>query len=322
MAHMDTWKAVGGQWVNTRTGETQAPGTGPPVAATTLFGAFPGPNAIGSGESKAQMRARTCATFGVAQLPMERSYATVGVGGGSMPVTPPATGNFCFSFAYNNPSAMDSTYQTALANFVGALNPAEKYLMILNHEADQNQSGASQIAGFRIFADIVRANRANANVKTCTNLTSFTLRSSVPANDWEQWYPGDSYVDVIGFDSYWRPSGEFTNIDACFGRPLRAAQRHGKQLSIGETAIGAQGHGGYYADGVTPIPDSWYNTWLPQLTAYLTHADVHSVQWFNCVKTESSSGAYANWTFDCDGMNHPTSQAIYAAAVQNSVQYA
>ncbi len=329
MADMDTWKLVSPNWVNMRTGEFQLAGTGPTGPAQTLFGAFPGPNAVGSGESKTDTRARTCTSFGVAQLPSERIFPTVGVGGGSFPIAPPTTGNCCISFDHEPSSlAADTTWTNALAAYVGALNPTEKYWLVLNHECDvasKGITGAAQVAGFKVFADIVHANRPSTDTVTATILTAFSLRASLaqPDTDWEQWYAGDNYVDVIGFDSYWRPTGEFTTIDACFGKPLRAAQRHNKQLLIGETSIGAQGHGGFYPDGVTPIPDSFYNTWLPQLVAKLTDPDVAVVHWFNAVKLEGSGGgSYANWTFDCDGFTHLTSRAIYAAAAQNSVQYA
>lgn len=326
----DAYKLASPDWINLRTGVPVPPDHGPPGATETLFGAFAGEPSLGSSTTKAQDRARTCASFGVAQLPSERLFPTVGVGGGVFPTAPTPTGNFCISFDHYPPSTIvsDTTWQNALEAYVGALPATEKYWLVLNHEVDvasKGVPGPDQVAGYKIFADIIHANRNNADVKTATILTAFSLRASLPNpnTDWEAWYAGDNYVDVIGFDSYWRPSGEFTNIDACFGKPLRAAQRHGKQLIIGETSIGAQGHGGFYQDGVTPIPDSFYTSWLPQLVAKLTDPDVVSVHWFDAVKSEGSSGgAYANWTFDQDGFNHLTARGTFAAACQNSVQYA
>jgi len=260
------------------------------------------------------MRARTCASFGVATLPVERIY-NLGVF-----TAPPATGNHMVSFSFDPAQVASGVYDTQFENYVAALGSTRKFWLALNHEPEGDYPPANQIAGSRRFCDIVHAN-SGPNIKTATILMSSTLIGST--TNWLQWYPGDTYIDCIGWDAYYRPK-TLRTPQAVYGAAFDAAASRGKPTIIGETGIGAVGHGGHLENPVgsgiyTDIDDSVYNTFVTDTVAYLNAKPpgaMEAICWFNVVKSDG------NWTFDCQGYNHLTSRAIWAAAVQNSVQYA
>jgi hypothetical protein len=144
-----------------------------------------------------------------------------------------------------------------------------RQMLSYHHEAEasgSNKYGSPSdfIAAYRHVVTIFRAQGAN-NVQWVWQPTAFAFR--VKPSDrryYMNWYPGDAYVDNVGFDGY--------NAGNCFGRhewssiasftdPVLAfARAHGKTVSLQEFAA---------------PPDSRRAAWLQDVHQYLAaHAGV------------------------------------------------
>jgi len=89
------------------------------------------------------------------------------------------------------------------------------------------------VAAWRRVYDIFsRAGVKNVIWVWCPNLTP---------DNWNQYYPGDAYVDIIGVDGY-NAWGEWVSPERMFG-PFFARYAGRKPLMIGETATNNEGYG-------------------------------------------------------------------------------
>lgn len=274
----------------------------------TLFGAFPGtwnyPN-VDPTETKAQMRARVCQAYGVQDLPVERIF-------NEQSWAVPAAGNPAIvSFAQNPSSVANGDFDSQIRAFVTALDPATTYWLCLNHECDQQgraYTAVEQVAGFRHFSNVVRS-IGKSNVKLAPILMSWTISQGV--DKWRQWYPGADYVDALGWDAYWRPTLKHTAADV-YGPAMAINRAEGLPLLVGETSMGAMGHGGQeLVDGVyKDIPESDWTQFTTDALAYLDVPSTAAVCWF---ETNKGDGC---WRLQ----GHSGALAVYAAAVQACTQ--
>lgn len=271
----------------------------------TLFGAFAGaynyPN--DPYETKEQMRARVCAAYGVASLPVERLFneATWRV--------PPSGSPFIVSFAQDPSAVAAGVFDTEITTFVESLDPQTTYWLCLNHECDQTSRSYTpeeQVAGFRQFATVVRA-VGMPHVKLASIMMSWTLGRGDDV--WRQWYAGPEYVDALGWDAYWRPTLEHDVADV-YGPAMDVTRAEGMPLLICETSMGAQGHGGQeFVDGAyVEIPEDVWMQFVTDAIAFLDVPGTAAVTWFETHKIDG------HWRLQ----SHPDALAVWSEAVAAS----
>lgn len=286
--------------------EDQLDDEDPPPPSKPLLGWFPGPLRFpntGPVETKADMRARCIAAFGGPPA-VERIYNE-----GSWTV--PAPGQPAIvSFTQSAAAVAAGTFDTQIRDFVNALDPATRYWLVLNQEADnpdKHNDPAQQRAGVAHFADVIHG-CGKPNVLVATILMSYTITGG----QWSQWLPDVSYLDAFGANAYWRPY--LRTPAAVYDPAIGAAATCGLPLIIGETSLGAAGHGGKdKADDGTfvDIDEATWTDFTRDAIAYLTDPahNIDAVTWFETNKTDG------RWLHE----GHPAGLALWAAAVQASL---
>lgn len=85
---------------------------------------------------------------------------------------------------------------------------------------------------------------------------------------WEDRYPGDSYVDIIGLDCYspnvpadslWVPANEafITEMHYCLGAIERMGREHGKMIAVTETGLETLGYPNWWTEVLQPAIDGF-----------------------------------------------------------------
>jgi hypothetical protein len=123
--------------------------------------------------------------------------------------------------------------------------PGPIYLTI-GHEPESKAyraygTSAQYVLAFRHVVNIFRS-LGVTNVQWTWQMTNYAFEvSSSDSRYAPKWYPGDSYVDVVGFDAYnWSDcrGGPWEELSQAAGPPLQFARAHGKPAVIGEFASG------------------------------------------------------------------------------------
>lgn len=239
--------------------------------AGTEFGALCG-ILKGSGETKAQARARVTALYG-GVLPVERIYLERSFDPQLVNVGHSVIGTWAFSdFA----GVMAGDYDAQITAYAAAWKGPGILYLGPNHEPDQEGRpySASQFAALaaRVCAAIKAA--GNPLVKTTVILMSFTLTKG---DAWKAFHDGYT-VDVLGWDAYWRPTTQRT-AEAVYG-PCRDASA-GRAWLIGETSMGALHNlGSMQRDSWQPIPEEEWTRFVTEGIPLLTSAGCVAATWF------------------------------------------
>jgi hypothetical protein len=156
------------------------------------------------------------------------------------------------------------------------------------------------IAAYQRVHDIFEGQNVNNVVWVwCPN------NGSSPSEPWnvpEAYYPGDSYVDWIGFDGYnfgtsqtWSSWTSFFNI---YNSLYQKFKTYGKPIMLGEFASVEQG--GSKSQWITDA----YLTWIK-----LVYTQIKAVTWFHIAKVEGT--VYTDWRIN--------SSASSLTAYQNAI---
>jgi beta-mannanase len=128
-----------------------------------------------------------------------------------------------------------------------ALGPRDERQLVYSWDGANNGADATAtttfIAAYRHIHDLfVAAGATNALWVFCPNV------DSVPNESWNQWqnyYPGDAYVDWMGFDGYnWgtvQTTSTWQSFPTIAGRIYPSLATKGKPIMIPETAIAELG---------------------------------------------------------------------------------
>ena len=194
----------------------------------TLFGAFPGPQTLTDGSSWASREALVTSQLG-GKLGVERRYM-----GGNL--TLPAMSTPMID-SWDFPVASTLAGQNDAAIDAIARGATKPLWLVPWHEVDNNKlSPADYIKVFRYVANRVHAVH-NPLVKMTTILMGYHVRNGNPTT-FDSFYPGDAYVDAIGFDAYINPGVPGMDTpEKAYAEPIALAAQHHKPLVIGETSL-------------------------------------------------------------------------------------
>ncbi|MFZ5896410.1 MAG: glycoside hydrolase family 26 protein [Myxococcota bacterium] len=177
------------------------------------------------------------------------------------------------------------------ARATAAKNVGQKFFLRWGHEMNGNwypwdgyhnganaSAAAKYIAAYRHIHDLfVSAGATNVLWVFCPNV------DSVPGDAWNQWsnyYPGDAYVDWMGFDGYnWGSAQTWQAFSAIAGRIYPGLATKNKPIMIAETASTEQG-----GDKA-----SWIAAVVPALKN--TYPNIKALVWFHVNKE-------ADWRLD------------------------
>ena len=139
--------------------------------------------------------------------------------------------------------------------------------LVFHHEPEDDQgafgSPADYAAAFRRVVDIFNAHGVT-NVAFVFNLVAYTFAPSAGLEA-DAFYPGDSYVDIVGADGYnWapgRPGSSWTPFSQVFQNAYNFALAHGKPLmaveyGVQEDPIDPSRKAQWFADALATIK-SW-----------------------------------------------------------------
>jgi beta-mannanase len=105
---------------------------------------------------------------------------------------------------------------------------------------------------FRYLADRVHA-VGNPLVKMTPMFMGWSVRN-MDLSTFNQFYPGDAWVDAMGFDAYVNPnSPNLSTPEGTLSAPVQVAAQHHKPLVIGEVSIRAGYSDAQWTDDVARI---------------------------------------------------------------------
>lgn len=232
----------------------------------TLFGAFPGyTSATDHSESYASRLARVTALFG-GELGVERIYQ-----GGNLALPVMASPSIV---SWDFPVGDTVTGKNDGAILAIAAGATQPLWFTPWHEVDNNKLSATDyVSVFRYIATKVHA-IGNPLVKMTPIFMGFTVKNQ-DVTKFNQFYPGDAYVDAIGFDSYVNPGiPAFATPEGTLSAPLAIAAQRGKPLVIGEVSL----YPGY--------TDAQWADFTARLIAKLDAPAVDAVAWFETNKSD------------------------------------
>lgn len=161
-------------------------------------------------------------------------------------------------------AAPGSTIYNNIVRWAQTIRSRGPVMMGYHHEPEQKQnlntgSSSDFVAAWRKVVSIFNAQGAT-NVTWIWQMTDYAF--DVNSSDRRyaaKWYPGNSYVDVVGVDSYewgtcYGRKGDWRNLSQIVQKGVAFAQAHGKKVSIPE--LGA-------------APTSNRPTWLQNAHQYL-----------------------------------------------------
>ncbi|MGA8247746.1 MAG: glycosyl hydrolase [Nocardioides sp.] len=207
------------------TGPSPTPG---PVGGP-LFGAFPGfDSATDHSEPQSSRLDRVTREFG-GHLGVVRVYQE---GNLTLPkMTGPAVVSWNFPLAGTLAGQYDAKID-AIAR--GATYPL---WFVPWHEVEHNKlAPADYVKLFRYIANRVHA-IGNPLVQMTPIFMGWTVRK-MDLSTFNAYYPGDAWVDAIGFDTYLSPNvPDLSTPEGMLSAPIKVAAQHHKPLVIGEVSI-------------------------------------------------------------------------------------
>lgn len=264
----------------------------PPVPTTTptsgtsaggpLFGAYPGfVSVTNHSEPQASRLNRVKQEFG-GHLGVVRIYQE---GNLTLPkMTGPAIASWNFPLAGTLAGQYDAQID-AIAR--GATYPL---WFVPWHEVDNNKMApADYVKLFRYIADRVHA-IGNPLVKMTPIFMGWTVRK-MDLTTFDAYYPGDAWVDAIGFDTYLTPNVPYLSTpEGMLSAPVQVAALHHKPLVIGEVSI---------RPGYT---DAQWTEDVARIIHILDTPATAAVTWFETAKFDGDwrmglhPGAVAEWS--------------------------
>lgn len=139
-----------------------------------------------------------------------------------------------------------STIHSDLVRWGRTLKDRGPVFLAYSHEPETSGNvskgnAADFKAAYRKVVQVVRAQGAT-NVSFTWQMTAWAFRAPSTSRVYAaKWYPGDSYVDVVGADAYnWHTCGEgqgrWAQLSTVAGGGLAFAKSHGKQFALPEFA--------------------------------------------------------------------------------------
>jgi beta-mannanase len=145
------------------------------------------------------------------------------------------------------------------------------------------------VAAYKHVVDQFRKDGvSNVTWMWCINAESVP---SAPISDAKKFYPGDSYVDVIGIDGFNFGQSNWRTFSQVFNSSYNFAASFHKKISLAETASGEEG-------GNKP---QWVDGMFT--TVLQNYPQVYELVWFNILKerdwrinsTQSSQAKFTSW---------------------------
>lgn len=272
-----------------------------PVSAA--FGAWTGFDQVNSSESYDTRVARVTALLG-GRMASQRYFQL-----GTFTNWPQYYGTnlrCTLSITQDPISVANGTLDTQILAWLRALpfgQGAPIFDVCLNHEPDLSvPTGSNQVTGWRHFSDLVQTVKAegHTNLRRTPIFAGYTLTLGTDA--WLPWYPGDSYVDVIGWDCYFN-SGTRSTVAGCLGVPYQKCVDHGKPMIIPEVGlVNPQSNG-------LVLTEAMRTQLVTDSVAFITNNNVEAAMWFESNKTDG------DWRL----APHPGALAAWKQAVINSL---
>lgn len=264
---------------------TTATATATPTSAGShlpLFGAFPGFDSTTDTSSYATRLAKVTTEFG-GKLGVERRFM------GTNFTLPTMTNAAILSWDFPPAATLAGQYDAQIdAIAKGATKPL---WFVPWHEVENGPklSAADYVAVFRYLA-----NRVHADGNPLVHMTTIFMGYSVRGGNlavFNSYYPGDAYVDDIGFDQYINPGiPYFTTPEGSFQQPIAIAAAHHKPLVIGEVSL----YPGY--------SDAQWTDYVARTIKLLDTPDTDAVSWFETNKSDgdwrmaSHTSAVPEWS--------------------------
>jgi hypothetical protein len=211
------------------TGTPAPPPTTAPPAGGPLFGAYPGfDSATDHSEPMSSRLDRVTQEFG-GHLGVVRIYQE-----GNLTL-PKMTGPAIVSWNFPLAGTLAGQYNAQIDAIArGATYPL---WFVPWHEVEHNKMApADYVKLFRYIANRVHA-IGNPNVKMTPIFMGWTVRK-MDLTTFNSFYPGDAWVDAIGFDTYLSPNvADLSTPEGMLSAPMQVAAQHHKPLVIGEVSI-------------------------------------------------------------------------------------
>ena len=174
--------------------------------------------------------------------------------------------------------------------------------LVFHHEPEDDQgafgSAADYAAAFRHVVDVFR-NHGVTNVAFVWNLMSWSFDPASGA-DLAAFYPGDTFVDIVGADGYnWapgRPGAAWTSFGQVFQRAYDFSVAHGKPLMAVEYGV--------QEDPIDPYRKAqWFQDALSTIKSWpmfkgLVYFDEHKAQPWITDSSQVSMAGYAAMAAD------------------------
>jgi hypothetical protein len=271
----------------------------------TMFGCWTGfDSAANTAESFDDRVARCQALFG-GKIAAERYFQESGFA--NWPQYYATNRASILSFNQSATSIAAGTFDAQILAWLRALDTgpdAPTFYTTPLHEPDAGSpiNPADFVACFQHFSGLVLTVRSegHTNILRSPIFTNFQLAHPTPPTGWLQWYPGDEFVDAIGWDCYWNSDGRST-AETCYGPAYQLCLDHGKAMIVPETGFKQP-----YANGAVLTEAQWASN-VADAIAFLD-GKAKAVCWFE------SNKADGDWRL----APHPAALAEWKTAVVNS----
>ncbi|TCP54824.1 glycosyl hydrolase family 26 [Tamaricihabitans halophyticus] len=171
--------------------------------------------------------------------------------------------------------------------FAGAPKDRDIYWTFFHEPEDNVEQGEYTTEQFRAawqhLAGLAKE-AGNDRLHATLILMDWTV-DPASGRQWTDYYPGDEYIDILGWDSYNQIGGETTEYrspEDMFGELIRVSEQAGKPFAIAETG----------SDLATGDSGEQRAAWLREVVDYLTKHGALWVQYFDVDYTSHGHSDY------------------------------